>query len=70
VTYSGYYLRRTSAENAFRTCHRRGWEPLLRRVLGVWVLRVSLEPLQPVATFAPQSGQVYGRLAANSRRTA
>ena len=70
MTYSGYYLRRTSAENAFRTCHRRGWEPLLRRVLGVWVLSVSIEAHQPVETLAPQSGQVYGRLAASSRRTA
>jgi hypothetical protein len=70
VTYSGYYLRRTSAENAFRICHRRGWEPALGRRFGVWVVRVELDELQPVATLAPQSGQVYGRLAANSRRTA
>ncbi|MFL5909399.1 MAG: hypothetical protein ACJ768_02350 [Gaiellaceae bacterium] len=65
VTYRGLYLRRGSAENAFRTCHRRGWEPLLRRVLGVWVVSVSVEPLQHVATLTPQPS---GRLAAGSHR--
>jgi hypothetical protein len=33
-------------------------------------LKDSIEPLQPVLTFAPQTGHVYGRLAASSRRTA
>ena len=40
MTYSGHYLRRSSAERAFRTCHRRGWEPTLGRRFGVWVVSV------------------------------
>jgi hypothetical protein len=57
VTYRGLYLRRGSAESAFRTCHRRGWEPLLERVFGVWVVSVGIEPLQRAVTFAPHPQQ-------------
>jgi hypothetical protein len=49
LTYSGYYLRRATAEKAFRTCHRRGWEPTLQRRLGFWIVGVRIEALQPVA---------------------
>jgi hypothetical protein len=71
VTYCGYYLRGSTAERAFQTCHRRGWEPVLGRRLGVWVVGVRLDPVQPfVVTGEPQSGQRNGLLAASSRRIA
>lgn len=71
VTYSGYYIRHRSAEQAFRTCHRRGWEPTLARRLGVWVVGVRIDPVQlGELTGAPQSGQRNGLLAASSRRIA
>ena len=67
MTYSGHYLRRSSAERAYRTCHRRGWEPTLGRRFGVWIVAV----VQPdVVTWAPQSGQRNGALVASSRRIA
>ena len=53
VTYRGLYLRRRSAENAFRTCHRRGWEPALVRRFGVWVVEVRMEPAGVSALPAP-----------------
>jgi hypothetical protein len=70
VRYSGLYLRRSTAENAFRTCHRRGWDPTLGRRLGVWIIGVAIDPLQPAVTGEPQSGQRNGFLAASSRRIA
>lgn len=70
MRYSSYYLRRSTAENVFRVCHRRGWEPTLRRAFGLWNVRVAIDPLQAVVIGEPQSGQRYGRLAASSRRIA
>ncbi|MDE3025653.1 MAG: hypothetical protein KGI93_08795, partial [Acidobacteriota bacterium] len=62
---------RGSAETAFRTCHRRGWEPTLERRLGVWIVDVRLDaPQFAVVTGDPQSGQRNGPLAASSRRIA
>jgi hypothetical protein len=54
VRYSGYYLRRSTAEAALRTCHRRGWEPTLRRSFGIWVVGVHIEAPEPVAVGAAQ----------------
>ena len=54
VRYSGYYLRRSTAEAALRTCHRRGWEPTLRRAHGLWIVSVRLEAPQPAEIGAAQ----------------
>jgi hypothetical protein len=47
---SGWYLRRRSAEAGLRVCRRRGWEPTLRRTLGVWIVRVEIPRLGDVVT--------------------
>jgi hypothetical protein len=54
VRYSGHYLRRSSAEAAFRVCQRRGWEPTLDRRFGVWVVGVRIDAPAPAAAAARQ----------------
>jgi hypothetical protein len=65
MTYSGFYLRRTSADSALATCQRRGWEPSLRRVFGLWIVQVAIEAPRPALTAAArQPVSVAGRHAA------
>lgn len=66
MRYSSYYLRRSTAENAFRVCHRRGWEPTLRRAYGLWNVCVAIEPLQPVVPVAPEPSVTRLRLPAST----
>ena len=52
MTYSGFYLRRASAENVLATCRRRGWDPTIRRAFGIWIVQVALEAPRPAVPAA------------------
>ena len=54
VRYSSYYLKRSTAEAALRTCHRRGWEPTLRRSFGVWIVSVRIDVPGPAVARVAQ----------------